>query len=160
MIVKSRRYQISIVKYIAINLLERLKKHLIWLLPISAVIISIPIIYNDSLLVCIIVGILLLIFYILFWVTQFFAFSQLEENKFFFQKIYYEISDKRILIHTSTKKTFAILWPRVKKVRKTKSAYIIICDVAFILYIPFKIIRNSNDRLLLRNILKNKNHRV
>ncbi|MEQ9302556.1 MAG: hypothetical protein RJQ14_01470, partial [Marinoscillum sp.] len=54
-----------------------------------------------------------LVLYILFWLIQFAGVTQLEQGKFMFQKMSYEISSQQILLKLNPKQGMPMKWDQI-----------------------------------------------
>lgn len=97
-----------------------------------------------------------LLLYYLFWLVQFTGAPQLPQMKLMFEKFNYEITSKDILMKVNQKEGMQIKWEMVKKVEKTKDAYILILSQVQFIYLPFKIFATDNDLRFFDKLLQNK----
>ena len=115
MIVKTRKYQLPTKKYIKIAFVAVMKQQwwagLIFLTICSGYFI-IP---NIWWILGAVIGLFL---YMLFWLIQFAGVTQLEQGKFMFQKLSYEITSQQITIKISTKQGMPVKWEQIKRAKK------------------------------------------
>lgn len=97
-----------------------------------------------------------LVLYLLFWLIQFAGVTQLEQGKFMFQKMSYEISSQQILLKINTKQGMPLKWEQIKRAKHTKDAFILFLSKAQLMYFPHKIFNNDNEVKFLDRILKQK----
>lgn len=97
-----------------------------------------------------------LVLYLLFWVIQFFGVTQLEQGKFMFQKMSYEITSQQILLKINTKQGMPMKWEQIRRVKVTKDAFVLFVSKAQLLYFPFKIFNNDNEVKFVETVLKRK----
>ena len=98
------------------------------------------------------------ILYLLFWLIQFAGVTQLEQSKFLFEKLSYEITSQQILIKLNTKQGMPLKWDQVKRVIKGKDYYIIMLSKVQMIHLPFKIFTNENERKFLETVFKRKGY--
>ena len=96
------------------------------------------------------------VLYLLFWLIQFVGVTQMEQSKFLFDRLSYEISSAQILIKLSSKQGMPIKWDQIKAARVGKDKIVLIVNVAQIIYLPFKIFRTENERKFVETILRRK----
>ena len=97
-----------------------------------------------------------LVLYILFWVIQFAGVTQLEQGKFMFQKMSYEISSQQILLKLNAKQGMPMKWDQIKRATKGKDHFVLYASKAQLLYFPFKIFNNENEIRFIETVLKRK----
>lgn len=94
--------------------------------------------------------------YLLFWLIQFAGITQLEQGKFMFQKMAYEISSQQILLKINTKQGMPMKWDQIKRAKRTKDAFVLFVSKAQLLYFPHKIFNNDNEIKFIDHVLKQK----
>lgn len=99
-----------------------------------------------------------LVLYVLFWLIQFAGVTQLEQGKFMFEKLSYEISSQQILLKLNPKQGMPMKWEQIKRVQHTKDAFILYVSKAQLLYFPHKIFNNENEIRFLETVLKRKGY--
>lgn len=153
MIVRTKKYQLPTKKYIKIAFVEVLKQQwwvgLIYL-AICAGYFIIPNIW------WIIGATIALVLYLLFWLIQFAGVTQLEQGKFMFQKLSYEISSQQILLKLNPKQGMPMKWEQIKKAKKGKDHFVLFISKAQLLYFPFKIFNSENEIRFIETVLKRK----
>jgi len=97
-----------------------------------------------------------LVLYGLFWLIQFAGISQLEQGKFMFEKLSYEISSQQVLIKLNTKQGMPMKWENIKKASKGKNAFLFTINKAQLIHLPFKIFNTQNEIKFVETILKRK----
>lgn len=96
--------------------------------------------------------------YVLFWLIQFAGVTQLEQGKFMFQKMSYEISSQQILLKINAKQGMPMKWDQIKRAQHTKDAFILYASKAQLLYFPHKIFNNDNEIRFIETVLKRKGY--
>lgn len=99
-----------------------------------------------------------LVLYILFWLIQFAGVTQLEQGKFMFQKMSYEISSQQILLKLNAKQGMPMKWEQIKTAIKGKDHFVFYVSKAQIIYLPFKIFNNENEIRFIETVLKRKGY--
>ncbi|MEM9896734.1 MAG: YcxB family protein [Bacteroidota bacterium] len=99
-----------------------------------------------------------LILYLLFWLIQFAGVTQMEQGKFMFQKLSYEISSQQILIKLNAKQGMPLKWEQIKRAKKGKQAFTFFMSKAQLLHLPFKVFNNENEIRFIESVLKRKGY--
>lgn len=154
MIVKTKKYELPVNTYIKVAMTGVLKQQwwvgLIYLALCSGYFL-IPNWW------WIIGATIALVLYLLFWLIQFAGVSQLEQGKFMFQKMSYEITSQQILLKINSKQGMPLKWDQVKRASKGKDHFLLFISKAQILYFPFRIFNNDNEIKFIETVLKRKN---
>ncbi len=155
MIIRTKKYQISTRKYIGIAMNGVIRQQW-WVAPIYLAICAgylwIPNWW------WVIGATIALAIYFLFWLIQFAGVTQLEQGKFMFQKLQYEISSQQILLKISSKQGMPMKWEQIKRVRRTKEGFVLFASKAQLIYFPNKIFNNTNEIRFLETVLKRKGY--
>ncbi|GAB4233327.1 MAG: hypothetical protein Tsb0034_06520 [Ekhidna sp.] len=155
MIVRTRKYQLPTKKYIGIAFRSVLKQQwwvFVIYLAICAGYLWIP---NHWWITGATIALAL---YILFWLIQFAGVTQLEQGKFMFQKLSYEISSQQILIKLNPKQGMPMKWEQIKRATKGKDAFTFYISKAQLIHLPFKIFNNENEIRFIETVLKRKGY--
>lgn len=96
--------------------------------------------------------------YLLFWLIQFAGVTQLEQGKFMFQKLSYEISSQQILIKLNAKQGMPVKWDQIKRAVKGKEAFVFFMSKAQLIHLPFKVFNNDNEIRFIETVLKRKGY--
>lgn len=99
-----------------------------------------------------------LILYLLFWLIQFAGITQLEQGKFMFEKLSYEISSQQIMIKLNPKQGMPMKWDQIKRAKKGKEAFTLFISKAQLVHLPFKIFNNDNEIRFIETVLKRKGY--
>jgi len=99
-----------------------------------------------------------LVLYLLFWLIQFAGVTQLEQGKFMFQKMSYEITSQQILLKINAKQGMPLKWDQIKRVKMGKDYMILFVSKAQILYFPHKIFNSENEIKFIGTVLKRKGY--
>lgn len=155
MIVRTRKYKLPTKKYIGVAFRAVLRQQwwvLLIYLGICAGYFWIP---NNWWIIGPTIGLAL---YMLFWLIQFAGVTQLEQGKFMFEKLSYEVSSQQILLKISANQGMPIKWEQIKRARKTKDAYVFFLSKAQLIYLPYKIFNNKNEISFIETVLKRKGY--
>lgn len=99
-----------------------------------------------------------LLIYILFWLIQFAGISQLEQSKFMFEKLSYEINSQQILMKISAKQEMPMKWNMIKRAKKGKKSFVFTVNKAQLIHLPFRIFNTNNEIKFIEIILKRKGY--
>jgi hypothetical protein len=97
-----------------------------------------------------------LVLYILFWVIQFAGISQMEQGKFMFEKLSYEINSQQILIKLNSKQGMPMKWDSIKRAIAGKNHFLFVVNKAQLVYLPHRIFNSQNEIKFIETILKRK----
>lgn len=98
------------------------------------------------------------VLYILFWVIQFVGITQMEDSKFLFERLSYEINSQQVLIKVSTKQGMPLKWENVKRARVGKDYILLILSKVQLIHLPFRVFKTENERKFVETILKRKGY--
>ncbi len=96
--------------------------------------------------------------YLLFWLIQFAGVTQLDQGKFMFQKLSYEISSQQIMIKLNTKQGMPMKWDQIKRAKKGKDSFTLFISKAQLVHLPFKAFNNDNEIRFIETVLKRKGY--
>jgi len=96
--------------------------------------------------------------YILFWLIQFAGISQLEQGKFMFEKLSYEINSQQILLKISANQGMPMKWDMIKRAKMGKDYFVFTVNKAQLIHLPFKIFNTNNEIKFVETILKRKGY--
>lgn len=99
-----------------------------------------------------------LVLYILFWLIQFYGIPQLEQNRFLFEKLSYEINSKQILMKLNPRQGMPIGWDKIKRARADKHSITLFLSKAQMIHLPHKIFNSDNERKFVESILRRKGY--
>ena len=155
MIVRTKKYQLPTRKYIGIAFKAVLKQQWWVFLIYLGICAGYFLIPNNWWIIGATIGLAL---YMLFWLIQFAGITQLEQGKFMFQKLSYEISSQQILIKLSSKQGMPMKWEQIKRARKGKDDFTLFASKAQLVHLPFKIFNNKNEISFMETVLKRKGY--
>ena len=156
MIIRTKKYQLKTKKYIGIALRAVLKQQW-WVFLIYLAICSCYFLIPNHWWIT--GATIAFVLYLLFWIIQFAGVTQLEQGKFMFEKLSYEISSQQILIKLNAKQGMPMKWDQIKRAEQKKDAFIFYISKAQLVHLPFKIFNNGNDIRFIETILKRKGYR-
>lgn len=154
--VTTKRYELEKKKYISIATLGLVKKEWLYGVP-CAILIILSFIFTSWFWTLFLIGLLVPVLYIGFWMIQFAGFTQHEMGKMFFYKMNYEIDGKQFLLKIDAKHGMPIEWKNFKTAAKGKDGFILSMSKAQFIFLPFNIFKKENDIKLTETILKRKN---
>ena len=96
--------------------------------------------------------------YILFWLIQFAGISQMEQGKFMFEKLSYEINSQQILIKLNSKQGMPMKWDTIKRAKLGKDYFLLTVNKAQHVHLPHKIFNSQNEIKFVETILKRKGY--
>ncbi len=97
-----------------------------------------------------------LVLYILFWLIQFAGVTQLEQGKFLFERLAYEITSQQILIKLNSKQGMPMKWEQIKRAKIGKDNFTLFLSKAQLIHLPYNLFKNDNEIKFIETILKRK----
>ncbi|MAJ51706.1 MAG: hypothetical protein CMB82_08855 [Flammeovirgaceae bacterium] len=155
MIVRTKKYQLATGKYVGLALTGVLKQQW-WVFLIYFVICSGFFFIPNAW--WIIGASIVLVLYLLFWLVQFAGVTQLEQSKFLFNKLSYELSSQQILVKLNAKQGMPMKWDQIKRGSSKKEAFILFVSKAQLIYLPHRIFNSDNEVKFFETILKRKGY--
>ena len=155
MIIKTKKYQLETGTFIKAGMKNILLEQ--WWVILIALAISCGYFWIPSAWWMIGAGIAYVL-YVLFWLIQFAGVTQMEQSKFLFEKLSYEITSQQILIKLNTKQGMPVKWEQIKRAQIGKSHFIFFLSKVQMIYLPFKSFNSDNERKFLETILKRKGY--
>ena len=155
MIIKTRKYQLKSNTYIKKGLLNLINDQ--WWIFIIFIIICSGYVWISSFwwVIGASIGILL---YFLFWLIQFAGMTQLEQGRYMFERLSYEISSQQILIKISSNQGMPIKWENIKKAYKKSDGFLFKINKVQLVFLPYKIFNSENEIKFVESILKRKEY--
>ncbi|MEM8894660.1 MAG: YcxB family protein [Bacteroidota bacterium] len=155
MIVKTKKYQLPTGTYMKLGFKNILKQQW-WVslifLAICAGYFWIPSLWWPG------SAVIALVLYLLFWLIQFAGVTQLEQGKFMFERLSYEISSQQVLIKLNAKQGMPLKWESIKRAQMGKDAFILAMSKAQIIHLPFRIFNSQHEIKFTETILKRKGY--
>ncbi|MEE3112622.1 MAG: YcxB family protein [Bacteroidota bacterium] len=156
MIVRTKKFQVNKGVYIKKGFLNLLIEQW-WISLIYLAICSIHYLWIPS--IWWIIGASIgLVLYLLFWLIQFIGLTQLEQGKYMFERLSYEISSNQILMKINTKQGMPIKWDTVKKVKIQKDGFLFKLNKVQLILFPFKVFNSDNEIRFVKSILNRKGY--
>lgn len=155
MTIRTKKYQLPTGTFVKFALMNVLREQW-WVFLIAIGIAALTFIYPDTIWFYIIAGVGLLL-YFLFWLVQFYGLTQLDQAKFIFDKLSYEIDPRQIILKISSKQGMPIKWEQIKKARAGKDYYLLIMNKAQLIHLPFRVFNSQHDVKMMETLLKRKN---
>jgi|688.fasta_scaffold365733_2 hypothetical protein len=142
---KTKKYQVPVNTYVKIGLSNVLKDWW-WAFLVPLAIIGIGVAIGGGWMWgLLITAVVLTILYLVFWGAQFYGLSQLPQGKVLFEKLSYEFDPKQIKIMKSQKEGMIMPWENIKKVSRSKDAYVLKLSLVQYIHLPFDIFQTEND---------------
>lgn len=153
---KTKKYQVPVNTYVQIGLTQ-VAKDWWWafLVPLALIILGL-VLGGGWIWGLPITAIVLTILYLLFWGAQFYGLSQVPQGKVLFDKLSYEFEQKQIKIMKSQKEGMMMPWENIKKVMKTKNAYVLKLSLVQYIHLPFDIFQTENDLKFTEKLFERK----
>jgi hypothetical protein len=153
---KTKKYQVPVNTYVKIGMMNVIKQWW-WAFTIPLAIIILGIIIGGGwILGLTITAFVLTILYLLFWGVQFYGLTQVPQGKILFERLSYEFEQKQIKILKTQKEGMMMPWENIKKVTKTKDAYILKLSLVQYIHIPFDIFQTENDLRFTEKLFERK----
>lgn len=155
MIVRTRKYKLETGKYIRMGMQGVLKQQW-WVVLIVLAIMSMYFIIPN--LWWIFGALIAYVLYLLFWLIQFAGVTQMEQGKFLFEKLAYEITSQQILLKISANQGMPIKWNQIKRAKVGKDYFVLFMSKVQFFYWPHKMFNNDNERRFLESVLRRKGY--
>jgi len=153
---KTKKYQVPVNTYIKIGMTNVIKQWW-WAFTIPVAIILLGIIIGGGwILGLTITAFVLTILYLLFWGVQFYGLTQVPQGKILFERLSYEFEQKQIKILKTQKEGMMMPWENIKKVTKTKDAFILKLSLVQYIHLPFAIFQTENDLRFTEKLFERK----
>ena len=155
MIIKTKKYQLETGTYIKLGLLNVIREQ--WWVFLIALAIASGTFFIPTTIWFILGALIGLVLYFLFWLIQFAGVTQMDQGKFMFEKLSYEISSKQILIKLNSKQGMPVNWESVKRGQMGKDHFLFVLSKAQLIYLPFKIFKTDHELKFIETVMKRKN---
>ena len=152
MIIKTKKYQLGTKKYITISILELLKNQ--WYYIAGGTLLLSGLLYFSWWWAFLVV--LAPVLYVGFWFVQFYGVTMMPDSKMMFDKYFYEIDSRQIMMKLNQKQGMQITWDKIKSAKITKDAFVLMFSRAQFFYLPFKIFNTETETKFLEGILRRK----
>jgi len=153
---KTKKYKVPLNTYVKIGMMNVIREWW-WAFLVPVVLIIVGIVIGGGWAWGLsITGVVITLLYLLFWGVQFYGLSQVPQGKVLFDKLSYEFEQKQIKILKSQKEGMMMPWENIKKVTKTKDAYILKLSLVQYIHIPFDIFQTENDLRFTEKLFQRK----
>ena len=152
MIIKTRKYQLLPNDYIKMSIMELLKSQ--WYYIAGGTLLLCGLLYFSWWWAFLVV--LAPVLYVAFWYVQFYGVTMMPDSKMMFDKYFYEIDSRQILVKLNTKQGMQVGWDKIKSAKVTKDSFILFLSKAQFFYLPFKIFNTETETKFLESILRRK----
>jgi len=154
---KTRKYQVPVNTYVKIGMMNVIRDWW-WAFGIPLVLLIVGLVIGGGWAWGLgITALVLTILYLVFWGAQFYGLSQVPQGKMLFDRLSYEFEQKQIKILKSQKEGMMMPWENIKKVMKTKDAYILKLSLVQYIHLPFSIFQTENDLKFTEKLFERKN---
>jgi phosphoglycerol transferase MdoB-like AlkP superfamily enzyme len=160
MIVKTKKFALNKKLYIKKAFANQMKTNWKWLLiPAAVAILGLVLHFtgvykNWWIPVTAIIGGGL---YVLFWYIQFYAATEMDQNKQMFEKFAYEIDSRQIMVKINAKEGGIVKWESILSAEKDNSGYFLHIGRGQFLHFGYEVFNAEHDQKLFESILKRKN---
>lgn len=161
MIVKTKKFALNKKLYIKKAFANQMKSSWKWLLiPAAVAILGLVLhftgVYKNIwwILITAIIGGGL---YVLFWYIQFYAATEMDQNKQMFEKFAYEIDSRQIMVKINAKEGGIVKWESILSAEKDNSGYFLHIGRGQFLHFGYEVFNAEHDQKLFESILKRKN---
>jgi len=155
--IKTKKYQLESKTYITMAMKSIMVEFWwAWLIPIAMIVAGVFI--EGGLGWFFWIAIVLSILYVLFWLIQFAGLTQMEQSKFLFEPLSYQINSQQVMLMLNAKQGMPMKWESIKSAKKTKNSFILYLSKVQFIHLPFTVFRSENDRKILETILRRKGY--
>lgn len=160
MIVKTKKFALDKKVYRNLSFTRQMKQSWYWLLIPAAIFVVGLVLHftgvykNWWIPVVAVVG---AAGFTLFWYAQYYAATEMDQNKQMFDKFAYEIDSRQILVKINAKEGGIVKWDSFTHAEKLPTAYLLVMNKAQFLHFPFTVFTSEHDVKLFENILRRKN---
>ncbi|MEM7174082.1 MAG: YcxB family protein [Bacteroidota bacterium] len=153
MTITTKKFGLPKKKYVRLAFSNVLRQQ--WWVPLLLISIGVGLfLYTKSLWA--ITPSILLIGYLIFWLIQFYAVTQLAESKMLFERAMYQINSQQIVMMLSPKHGMPISWKQITHVKKGKDYFTLFISKGHLIHFPHKIFAEPYQITAMHNLLKGK----
>jgi hypothetical protein len=153
---KTKKYQVPLNTYVKIGMMNVIKQWW-WAFAVPVVFIILGFIIGGGWALGLsITALVVTILYLLFWGVQFYGLSQVPQGKILFERLSYEFEQKQIKILKTQKEGMMMPWENIKKVTKTKDAFILKLSLVQYIHLPFDLFQTENDLKFTEKLFERK----
>lgn len=159
MTIKTKKFSLDKKEYINYSFKRRMITRWYWfLIPAAVLVLGLVLnftgIYKNWWIA--IVAVIGAILYAVFWYAQYYAATEMEQNKQMFEKFAYEIDSRQILVKLNAKEGGIIKWETITSAEKTPDSFMLFVSAAQFLRFPFSAFNSEHDLKLMETILRRK----
>jgi hypothetical protein len=160
MVVKTKKFALDKKHYIKKAFADQISKMKIWfLIPAAVAVLGLGLHFsgvykNWWILIVAIIGAIL---FAAFWYIQFYAATQMEQNKQMFDKFAYEVDSRQILVKLNAKEGGVIKWDMVQTAEKDATGFYLHMGRGQFLHFRNDVFNSEHDQKLFESILRRKN---
>ena len=160
MVVKTKKFALDKKHYIKKAFADQISKMKIWfLIPAAVAVLGLGLHFsgvykNWWILIVAIIGAIL---FAAFWYIQFYAATQMEQNKQMFDKFAYEVDSRQILVKLNAKEGGVIKWDMVQTAEKDSTGFYLHMGRGQFLHFRNDVFNSEHDQKLFESILRRKN---
>lgn len=160
MIVKTKKFALDKKHYIRKAFTGQIDKMKIWfLIPVAVAVLGLVLNFtgvykNWWILITAIVGAIL---FAAFWYLQFYAATQMDQNKQMFDKFAYEVDSRQIMVKLNAKEGGVIKWDMIQSAEKDKTGFYLHMGRGQFLHFRKEVFNSEHDQKLFESILRRKN---
>ena len=160
MVVKTKKFALDKKQYIKKAFANQLDKVKIWfLVPAAVAVLGLALHFtgvykNWWILIVAIIGAIL---FAAFWYLQFYAATQMDQNKQMFDKFAYEVDSRQILVKLNAKEGGVIKWDMITSAEKDASGFYLHMGRGQFLHFRNDVFNSEHDQKLFESILRRKN---
>jgi len=151
--VKTKKYKLETKTYVRIGMTGVLRKQW-WVSLIVLALCSMTFLVPSAW--WIIGTMIALVLYLLFWLIQFYGFPQLEQNKFLFERLSYEINSKQILMKLNPRQGMPLGWDKIQRAKVSADSITLYLSKVQMIHLPKKVFNTDNERKFVESILRRK----
>lgn len=159
MTIKTKKFALDKKHYINYSFKRRMTTRWYWFLIPAAVLVLGLILHftgiykNWWIAITAVVGAIL---YAVFWYAQYYAATEMEQNKQMFDRFSYEIDSRHILMKMNAKEGGMIKWNTIENAEMTKDAFMLFISNSQFLRFPFTVFNSNHDLKMMETILRRK----
>ncbi|MGB3618087.1 MAG: YcxB family protein [Catalinimonas sp.] len=153
--IKTKKYQLDSKTFLRLSLLDVAREQW-WVGLIALAVAAFGLIFPDYWGWFVGAAVLGLVLYVLFWVVQFMGVTQLDQFKIMFERYAYELTPKMIMMRVNTKEGMQFGWENIKRIDRTKEAFVLRVSRAQFIYLPYTIFNSDHDRRAAEALMRRK----
>ena len=84
--------------------------------------------------------------------------TQVEQGRYMFERLSYEISSQQILIKVSSNQGMPMKWENIKKAYKKTDGFLFKINKVQIIFLPYKVFNSDNEIKFVESVLRRKGY--